>query len=199
MTPVVTRDIDRLYPALDRLQEAHFFLHGLEVYYHVASPFRWHLNTFLRALKEVPQIISTTLQNRPGFPSWYKEQRRTLLEDSLIGYLGKQRDFVVHSGMLRPSSRAMIGVTEGQGMNLAVGGQFDPLSDSNDAIRRYVDASRTNGDFFGVLEDDDDSLPAVERRWSLQAFGDIDLVELCATAWLTMGDHLSSVVSHIGE
>ena len=111
---------ERLYPAFDRLQEAHFFLHGLEDYYHVADPFRWHLNAFLRAIKEIPQLISMALQNRLGFPDWYGPRREALAADALVGYLAKQRDFVVHRGMLQPRSQGVIGITEGRGMRLGL-------------------------------------------------------------------------------
>ena len=101
--PVTKDEFERLEPTVDRLQEAHFFLHGLENYYHFADPFRWHLNTFLRAIKEIPQLISMGLQNRPGFPDWYRPKREALSADPLVGYLAQQRDFVVHRGMLKPS------------------------------------------------------------------------------------------------
>ena len=46
----------RLAAAGDRIREAHFFIHELESYYHEADPFRWHLNAFLKALKEIPDL-----------------------------------------------------------------------------------------------------------------------------------------------
>ncbi len=38
----------------DRFEEAHFYLHQMEVFYHEADPFRYNLDSFIRALKEVP-------------------------------------------------------------------------------------------------------------------------------------------------
>jgi len=61
--------------ALDRFREAHFWIHTLEEYYHLADPFRWHLNAFLKSIKEVPQLIQMGLQNRPGFSAWFREER----------------------------------------------------------------------------------------------------------------------------
>ena len=83
---------EALWSAMDRLREAHLYLHGMEMYYHAADPFRWHLNSFLRALKEVPQLASMALQNLDGFTEWYRPRRSALAEDSLISILSKQRD-----------------------------------------------------------------------------------------------------------
>jgi hypothetical protein len=196
--PMTKDELERLAPALDRFQEAHFFLHGLEDYYHFADRFRWHLNAFLRALKEVPHLISMGLQNRPGFPQWYREKRDALSADPLVRHLADRRDFVVHRGMLKPRSRGFIGITEGRGMKLGIGVPIDPLSDSDEAMRRYLTAAAAGRDFLELLMDDEDSLPAVERRWGLEPFGDGDLVDLCAKAWLRTGTLVAAVMTELG-
>ena len=50
----------KIESALDRLEEAHFWIHKMEEHYHNADPFRWHLNAFLKALREVPQLEKWT-------------------------------------------------------------------------------------------------------------------------------------------
>ena len=150
-------EIARLSPALDRLQEAHFFLHGLEDYYHFADPFRWHLNTFLRAIKEIPELISMGLQNRPGFRDWYKPHREALTADPVVRYLAEQRDFVVHRGMLKPRSHGLIGITEGRGMKLGLGIPIDALADSDDAMKKYLAVVASKGDALELLMDDEES------------------------------------------
>jgi hypothetical protein len=196
--PMTQDELERLWPAGDRLQEAHFFLHGLEDYYHFADPFRWHLNAFLRPIKEIPQLISMGLQNRAGFPDWFKSHKAELAGDPLISYLSKQRDFVVHRGMLMPRSSGSLGVTEGRGMKLGMGFPIDPLTDSDDAIRRYLEVATTSSkDFLGILIEDEDSLPCVERHWGLEVFGDADLVDLCAQAWLRVASLLQAVVKEL--
>jgi hypothetical protein len=84
----------------------------------IADPFRWHLNAFLRALKEVPQITSMALQNAPGFAEWFRPQRASLSADPLVLHLADQRDLVVHRGMLKPRSIATLGITDGRVMRL---------------------------------------------------------------------------------
>ena len=104
------RAFERIESSLDRFQEAHFWIHALERYYHDAEPFRWHLNAFLRALKEVPQLITMELQNEAGFVAWFRDHRGKLASDPLLNILSKRRDFVVHRGMLLPDSRGTLGI-----------------------------------------------------------------------------------------
>src|SRR5690242_7245127 len=118
---------ERLAPAMDRIQEAHFFLHGMEESYHSADAFRWNLNAFLRALKEVPQLIGMALQNVQGFPEWFRPRREALGDDPLIAHLSQQRDYVVHRGMLKPTSTATLGLTDGRSIRLGVTMPIDPL------------------------------------------------------------------------
>jgi hypothetical protein len=185
---------ERLSPALDRLAEAHFWLHGLEAHYHNASPFRWHLNAFLRAIKEIPQLIAMGLQNRSGFPTWFRRHRDALSSDPLIQKLAKERDFIVHQGMLTPNSSAAIGITEGRGMKLGLGMPVSPLTDSDDAMRLYLRGT----DFLALLQDDEDSIPCVERHWRLDAFGDEDIVDVCARAWLRTASVITTVLAELG-
>ncbi|OMR58921.1 hypothetical protein AQ765_07200 [Burkholderia pseudomallei] len=123
--------------ALDRFREAHFWIHALEEYYHFADPFRWHLNAFLKSIKEVPQLIQMGLQNREGFNRWYRQEREKLAVDPLMRFLADKRDFVVHRGMLVPNSHGSIGITEGRGFKLGLTFPVHPLEDSDDAMHRY--------------------------------------------------------------
>lgn len=47
-------EFERLYPVLDRLEEAHFFLHGLEDYYHVADRITRLVNRLTPEIEVVP-------------------------------------------------------------------------------------------------------------------------------------------------
>lgn len=45
---------DNLELSLDRWQECHWHLHQMELHYHQPDGFRYSLNSFIRAVKEVP-------------------------------------------------------------------------------------------------------------------------------------------------
>lgn len=189
----------RLHPALDRFAEAHWYLHQMERHYHAADPFRWSVNAFLRALKEVPQQIQMAVQVDRAVLDWYRERSEALREEPLVSHLFKARDFVVHQGMLIPSSNAHIGITEGRGMKLGLGFSLHPLEDSDAGMARYMEIARERGDFLGILTPDEDSLPCVERIWRIDALPDQELADLAASAWVTVGTLLSETNERAGH
>jgi hypothetical protein len=187
-----------LASSFDRFEEAHFWIHQLELSYHFANPFRYHFNAFLKAIKEVPCLLSTELQNHDGFPAWFRNERKKLQENRLLSFLSKQRDFVVHRGMLVPKSHGGIGITEGRGIKLGFSLSINPLMDSDAAMDRFIFVISTDGkDPFGVLTEDEESMPCVHREWKLEAF-DEELVELATKAWLQTGETVGDVVRWLG-
>lgn len=191
------RIYDRISPALDRFQEAHFWIHGMENAYHSAEVFRWHLNVFLKAIKEVPNLISMALQNDEGFNEWFKSIKLDLRNDVLMKTLAKNRDFVVHQGQLALDSSGSVGITELRGMKLGFTMQINPSEDSDVAMDRYLWYVAKEEDFFGFLSEDDDSLPCVERTWKIPEFEE-ELVDLCASAWAKTGQTLNDVIQWMG-
>ncbi len=183
---------EKIGSALDRFQEAHFWIHMMEEYYHNADPFRWHLNVFLKALKEVPDLLQMAMQNEDGFTEWFREQCNQLNSDPLIAVLSKQRDLVVHRSMLVPQSSGTVGITEGRGFKAGLTVPIDPLEDSDKALLRYAMHFK-DVDFLGLVTPDEDSVPCVEREWRLREF-DEELVDLCARAWLRVGETIDAVL-----
>lgn len=181
--------------SIDRFQEAHFFIHLMERHYHDADPFRFALNSFLRALKEVSQLLAMELQNEPHFPKWYGPRRHALMEDPLIDVLAKRRDFVVHRGMLVPKSAGAVGITEARGLKFGIHLPIDPRQDSDDAILSVLSADPE--DTLGLLADDEESVPCVFREWKMDPFDD-ELLDLSATAWLRVGDLVTDVIQWLG-
>ncbi len=196
---MVTRrhPLAQVEPALDRFREAHFWIHMLEQHYHHADPFRWHLNAFLKCIKEIPQLIQMALQNRRGFSTWFREHRRALASHQLLRHLGEKRDFVVHRGMLVPDSQGSIGLTEGRGFKLGLTFPVHPLEDSVHAMHRYLQYVLEHKDVLGLLREDDDSLPCIHREWKIEGL-DEEIVESSAQAWLRTGETINAVVSWMG-
>jgi hypothetical protein len=189
---VDTEPYDRIGAALDRFQEAHFWIHMMEEYYHHADQFRWFLNAFLKALKEVPDLVQMAMQNEDGFTAWFRERRTELRADPLIDVLSEKRDFVVHQSMLIPESSGVVGITEGRGFKTGITAPIHPLENSEDALVRLAQATQ-EVDFLGLTTPDEDSLPCVQREWRLKEF-DEEFVDVCAKAWLRMGETLEAVL-----
>jgi hypothetical protein len=123
---------ETLVSSFDRFSEIHFWIHQLEASYHFADPFRYHLNAFLKAIKEVPSLLSMELKIRKGFRIGSKINVESC-ERILLSFLSEQRDFVVHRGMLVPKSHGWIGITEGRGVKMGFSLPTNPLMDSDEA------------------------------------------------------------------
>ncbi len=196
---MTTLQAARIDASLDRWQEAHFFIHNMESFYHDADGFRYSLNAFLRALKEVPQLIQMESQNRPGFSHWYRQRRENLRSDPLIGFLAEKRDFVVHRGMFVPKSNGVIGITEGRGIKAGLSLPIHPLEDSDLAMDRLLIVLKLKrGDPLDVLAPDEESMPCVYREWKIDPF-DEELLDLCAKAWLRVEGLVREVICWLGE
>lgn len=179
---------DDVSSALDRLREAHYWLHQMERNYHFADQFRWSLNSFLKALKEVRPILDQELQHKEGFKSWKEPIYQTLRDNKLLVALQKNRDVVVHQRRLRLRSSGAIGLYQG-GLRFGVGLPIDPDHDSDTAILAAVAA----GDPFGLMTPDEDTIPCVRRFWRLPEYEE-EIVQLCSMAWLAIGGLMSEVV-----
>jgi len=194
---------DKAPASMDRFEEAHFHLHAMERFYHLADEFRWSLGGFLRSLKEVPQLIGMELQKEVGFSAWYKPERQVLSDDPLLRFLAEHRDFIVHRGMLLPKSSGVIGITKGRGIKFGLVFPIDPRQSSDTAMRSYLWAIKhVADDILGVLPDDDgfedeSTLPCVKRVWRLEPFEE-DVLDLCARAWLRLGEAIRTVALRIG-
>jgi len=191
--------IEQIPSSIDRLLEAGFHVRQMDEVFHFADEFRWSLNCFLRALKEVPQIIRMELQYKVGFKAWFDGRYEAVRTDALIQYFGKQRDGVVHKQMLKPASSGFVGITEGRGIKLGIGVPIDPLQDSDIAMQKYLHFCAGHDDLMGVLGDDEESLPCIERTWKLDQFPDEDVTDLAARAWQKMADLMSDVAVWLGN
>ena len=164
----------------------------MENHYHEADPFRWYLNAFLRALKEIPDLIQMAAQNEASFVAWFREQRKLLASDPLIDVLYKKRNLIVHRTMLLPNSKCTVGITEGRGFKMAMTAHVNPLEDSDKALLRYA-SHKKDFDFLGLTTPDEDSVPCIYREWRLEGLEE-ELVDLCARAWLRVGETVASVL-----
>lgn len=183
---------------LDRLSEAHWQLHQMEEYFHLADPFRWALNGFLRTIKEVPQLLLMEFQNHSGFPDWYRPRKEQLANDPLLALLFKSRDVIVHRKMLMPSSTGYLGITRGRAIKVGLGVPFDPDEDSDAVMKRLTTVAREMGDIMGFFHpDDEDTAPCIDRTWRLPEFPDDDLVDLSAKAWHRVAAEVADSIEHV--
>jgi len=183
----------------DRLNEAHWYLHQMEHWFHEADPFRYSLNAFLKSLREVPQILSMSLQGEEGFAAWFSERRAELHRDPLVSQLYKSRDYVVHHRSLMVKSTAFCGISRGKGLKLGLGMPIDPREDSDHFMHRFASTARDHGDVTGFfVPEDEDTMPCIDRTWRLPEFPDRDAVDLAADAWHTVARLVDEASVFIG-
>jgi len=174
-----------LHPCLDRLKEAHWFIHQMEEQYHFAERFRYSLNAYIRSLKEVRTMFQQGMQNVEGFKEWYADHKKALDEDPLLSKLGKKRDYLVHHGMLDAKSNAGCGIARGAIVKLAMSWDVHPNEDSDEAMKSFARASIHAGDQFGFFNTDDTTRPCVEREWVMTDISDDNILDVAWAAWMT--------------
>ncbi|MEM5460889.1 hypothetical protein VSR69_39670 [Paraburkholderia phytofirmans] len=183
--------------SLDRWQECHWYLHQMEANYHEPEPFRYSCNSFLRAVKEVPQALGNDLQRHPEVKARVNSLLDAASANSLLHTLGKRRDFVVHHGALNLKSHGRIGTTEGTTIKIVFPFAVHPWETSNEAYERYKNVCRTDKLFRGFGPDCDSAL-ALWRTWMIPQFPDRDLLDIAFEAWSLLGELLSGVVESFG-
>ncbi|ELP6741187.1 hypothetical protein WD376_004266 [Vibrio vulnificus] len=192
---------ESLSSSFDRIDEASWFIRLMEENYHCADRFRWSLNSFLRTLKEVMQLVTMEVQGNKQLSKLVAEKKAELSKDPLINYLYKQRDIVVHKSMLKPASSGTVGFTRGKGLKLGMGIPIDPLRDSEEAIKKYIYYAAKDKDFLGILyteEDGGGEYTCVKREWKLEQFPDDELVQLVAMAWEKVAQAFFDIAGTMG-
>lgn len=186
---------------LDRQDEAHWLLHQLNAHYHSADAFRYSLNSFIRVMKEVPQLITMELQNHPGFTEWFAPHKQELFRDPLFARLAEQRNFIVHRGMLVPKSWAHVGVTTGPEKFFKIGIPFpaSPLDDSDEIMRQFVETCGRVEIFRSMMGPYPGQHPCICRQWQLEAFPDEEVRHVAVRAWKRVGDVIAAALEWLGH
>ena len=188
----------KIEAALDRWSECHWHIHQMEDNYHVPDLFRYSFNSFVRAIKEIPQILQMELQNSSEYKEAYKPLISSLNNDDLFSLLYKTRDFIVHRGMLEILSTGVVGTTEGRGIKIASGFHVAPYESTLEAYERFKEKCRNDEMIRSWLGPDCDSWPIVRREWKIPALPDKELLEVAIDAWRIVGEVISSIVTRLG-
>lgn len=185
-------------PALDRWAECHWHLHEMEANYHQPDAFRYALNSFIRAFKEVPQLLTMGTQNQVELRKNIKPAVQALHDSDLYKVLTTTRNFLVHQGMLELESRGSAGTTEGRKVKISFPFRVHPWESSDEAYVRYKEVCRTDKMMRGLIGPDCDSAPAIWRTWIIKDFPGRDLLDVVFEAWTRLGEVLSATVEARG-
>lgn len=180
--------------SLERWDEAHWFIHQMETYFHKPDQFRYSANAFIRSIKEIPQILKMEMQNHKKYKSDIKPCIDALKTNNLFYLLSKKRDYIVHQGSLKLHSKGMVGTTEGRGFKIGLSMPIPPEVSSDQAYGWFKDACKNDKILRGAFGPDCDSSPCIERSWKISEFPDEDLLEVCIKAWKEVSAVLSNII-----
>ncbi len=170
----------------------------MEANYHSPDLFRYSLNSFIRAIKEIPQILKIELQNHESFKSMFKPFIDKLKSNELFSLLGKKRDFVVHQGMLDVLSTGAVGTTEGRGIKISIDFKVAPYESTIEVYERFKELCKKDSTIRGMAGPDCDSWPMIRREWKIIEFKEKELLEVAIEAWRLSGSVISKIVVAVG-
>lgn len=170
----------------------------MEANYHTPDLFRYSLNSFIRAVKEIPQILKMELQNHREYQNEFKPLIDSLRSNELLSTLHNKRDFIVHQGMLEVLSKGCVGTTEGRGIKISIAFPVAPYETTQEAYERFKDLCRKDKFIRDMAGPDCDSWPMIRREWKVTEFPDKELLELSVDAWRLVGEVMSQIVVKLG-
>lgn len=183
---------------LDRWSECHWHIHQMEANYHYPDPFRYSINSFIRAFKEVHELLTKAIQRRPDLRAAIKVAEDEFHANDLYQVLHRTRNFIVHHGMLKLLSRGSVGTVEGRRVKMSIPFHVDPAETSDEAYERFKTLCKQDKVIRGLAGPDCDSAPAVWRTWMVKEFPDRDLLDVAMEAWQLLGALLSALVEAQG-
>lgn len=169
----------------DKLEEAHYFVHGMLFTIHHPDEFRWNLNAFLQACRSVLYLAKADLHNRDGFAEWWRSANAELDTNPVVRRVMDSRNFVVHERALTQSSKAQAGLFRGRRMKLAILGE-PPNDWYSEALLRFVVHAWT-GVMLDAEHDEYEMQFGVKRDWEVAELGDGDVVVRCGVAHEVLG------------
>ena len=186
-----------LESSLDRWHECHWHLHQMEANYHQPDAFRYALNAFIRAIADVPELVTKNLERHESVRRAIKPKLEALKATDLFSILRRRRNFIVHQGMLDVESKGAIHTMEGNTVKLSFPFRVEAWESSDDAYERYKEACRKD-QFWRGIGPDCDSSPAIVRTWMIPDIPGRDLLEVAFDAWTLVGQLLSETVVALG-
>lgn len=182
MSQTLSQDIENspLPSTVDKFWEAWYFLLAMAGEYHDPHAFRYNLNAFIQAFRNITFMLQSEEKKPSSFETWYDGKRAQMRDIELLKHLVEARNLIVKKSMLAPSSEVRLGLFKGRRFKLGVGGPIDPFRDSRELLRKacnfyigfYIDEQHSDiGEQIGVW-----------RRWVVEEIGPDEVVAHCAEA-----------------
>lgn len=180
----------------DKFEEAHYFLHMMINNYHDADAFRFNMNAFIQALRNITFALQSEKRNIPDFDMWYEEKQTWMKGSVLLKNFVEGRNIVVKRGNLAIKSEAHIGLFRYRKHKLGMIIPVNPFQSSEQLLRVAEEH------FVGFLIDEDHSdigeQCGILRKWVAEDIGEDEVLQLCFEAWRMIGQLLTDAHNLLG-
>jgi len=167
----------------DKFAEAHYFLEQLMLEYHNPQPFRWNLNAFLQALRNVTFFLQHDLNEFHGFRDWYEKLQESMKNDLLLRKFRDGRNIIVKQHNLNIKSTAHIGIYRNRKLKLAINLEIPNNIPSNQLLKTMtVKLDLIDKEHFAIGEE-----YGIKREWIAFELGEKNVLDLCDEAWIKIG------------
>jgi hypothetical protein len=180
----------------DKFEEAHYFLHMMINNYHDAEGFRYNMNAFIQALRNVTFALQSEKKNIPDFDIWYEQMQKWMRESPLLKNFVDGRNIVVKRGNLSIKSEAYIGLFRYRKHKFGMMIPVNPFKSSTE-ILQFAEKH-----FFGYLIENDHSSvgeqSGVLRKWVVEDIGHNEVLQYCFEAWRMIGQLINEAHELLG-
>ena len=170
----------------DKYNEAQYFFGKLVALYHRPDEFKFNLNAFIQAIRNITFMLQSEERKPEGFAQWYAKKQEEMRADDLLRRFVEARNIIVKRSSLVAMSTARSGLFRGRMLKLAAEHEVPPFTDTvevlerakNFALRLFLDEEHSAiGEQAGV-----------ERTWVVSEISQGEVVGTCLQALNYMGE-----------
>lgn len=173
---------------VDKFWESWYFLLGMYDNYHEPFAFRYELNAFIQALRNITFMLQSEKSRPPSFEDWYTTQQQKMRSDAHLRRFVGARNLIVKQSMLATASKAHVGLFRGRRFKLGMDTELDPFLDSRTLLEK------TTKFMIGFMLDEAHSAigeqVGIRRTWIVEDIGPNEVTRHCVDALSKMGELL---------
>ena len=180
----------------DKYVEAYYFLKQMVKYYHYPNEFRFNLNAFIQALRNITFILQSEDKKPFNFDSWYKHKKEEMSSNEMLRGFVEARNVLVKQNMLNSKTKIAVCVFKGLKQKVSCSLETNPYEISTFAYNeKLLDFARES--YIGVFLDKEHSTIGdqlgIYREWVVDEIGDAEIVSICIKALNYMGELVKEV------
>ena len=164
----------------DKFWESWYFLLKVVDCYHDPHTFRYNLNAFIQALRNITFILQSEPSKPDGYQAWYDGWRKRLSGSEVASRFLKARNIIVKQEMLAAASEVRVGIFRGRRFKLGTGGPVDPFNYSARILRLAQEH------YISFMIDEEHSAIGeqlgVWRKWVVPCLGPEEVTQYCTLA-----------------